>query len=107
MVLHPVRKERWVITSVCWDSCSFYSSSSISSNNTYNSNMLSIEYNGNINFHNPNCIASLQKICNIQDNDDEIKKKLLSFYDFLELNIKENKDLKSACNTCLKHNIKK
>jgi len=107
MTLHPVRKEYWKITSVCWDSCSFFSSSNVTNNSTYESSMLSIEYDGVLNFHNPNCIASLQKICNISEDYFEIETKLKWFYKFLDTNIQAHADLLSACNWCLKHNIKK
>ncbi len=107
MVLHPVKKEQWRISSVCGDSCSFYSSSSILSNNMFTSSMLSIEYDGAINFHNPNCIASLQKICNIMEDDDQISEKLHKFYWFLGQNVRDNPKLIDACNGCLKHNLKK
>ncbi len=105
MVLFPVRKIRKTITSVCGDSCSFYSSSFISDTDIYNSSMLSIEYDGSINFHNPNCIASLQKICNITDDASDIEKKLKNFYKFLEQNIHSHPSLIDSCNVCLWYNL--
>lgn len=106
MVLHPVRKEKNTITSVCWDSCSFYSSSSMKEN-TFNSSMLSIEYDGAINFHNPNCIASMQRICNISDDTLIIDSSLKEFYTFLHANIHSSQNLLESCNSCLKYNLGK
>lgn len=106
MVLHPVRKEKNIITSVCWESCSFFSSSSIE-DNIYTSTMLSIEYNGVLNFHNPNCVASMQRICNIKDSPENIERSLKNFYNFLRENIFQSKNLQESCNSCLKHNLKK
>lgn len=104
MIVYPVNKIWKNITSVVWNNCSFFNSTNIKEN-IIELWMLSIEYDWYVNFHNPNCIASLQKIFNICDYKTEIYKKLFLFYKFLLYNEKNNKNLLEKCNNCLEFNL--
>lgn len=104
LVVYPVNKTWKKITSVVWDNCSFYNSTKIT-NDYIELWMLSIEYDWYVNFHNPNCIASLQRIFHINDWNKLIYKKLLLFYIFLLNNEKNYKSLLDKCNNCLKFNL--